>query len=228
MEPCMEGLVDYVRRQVKCPECRAEHRIPYNGVQGFPSNVTLQRFLEAHIEITGEAPDPFTGQIMERCGVCNEKNYLTICAHCEKKICADCKAAHSDILKREIGRINNQTNSDSVKEEIDNIDKRLQKAIRDRCESLRNEVISYYNTELRNLTLLKEGLEQEISNVDANSELVDKHMDDQTPWDDNELMDTKDIFLKTMEFIRSFDYDAGDYNRRARFLVPDDLNKSCL
>ena len=29
MEPCMDGLVDYVRRQVKCPECRAEHRIPY-------------------------------------------------------------------------------------------------------------------------------------------------------------------------------------------------------
>lgn len=25
----MDGLVDYVRRQVKCPECRAEHRIPY-------------------------------------------------------------------------------------------------------------------------------------------------------------------------------------------------------
>uniref|UniRef100_A0A1B0AGZ7 RING-type domain-containing protein n=1 Tax=Glossina pallidipes TaxID=7398 RepID=A0A1B0AGZ7_GLOPL len=39
MEPCMEGLVDYVRRQVKCPECRAEHRIPYNGVQAFPTNV---------------------------------------------------------------------------------------------------------------------------------------------------------------------------------------------
>uniref|UniRef100_A0A1A9UF93 RING-type domain-containing protein n=1 Tax=Glossina austeni TaxID=7395 RepID=A0A1A9UF93_GLOAU len=58
MEPCMEGLVDYVRRQVKCPECRAEHRIPYNGVQAFPTNVTLQRFLELHIEITGELPDP--------------------------------------------------------------------------------------------------------------------------------------------------------------------------
>lgn len=49
-------------QQVKCPECRAEHRIPYNGVQGFPSNVTLQRFLEAHIEITGETPDPHTGE----------------------------------------------------------------------------------------------------------------------------------------------------------------------
>ena len=54
MEPCMEGLVDYVKRQVKCPECRAEHRIPYNGIQGFPSNYTLQKFLELHAEITGK------------------------------------------------------------------------------------------------------------------------------------------------------------------------------
>lgn len=49
----MEGLVDYVKRQVKCPECRAEHRVPYNGIQGFPTNVTLQRFLELHADITG-------------------------------------------------------------------------------------------------------------------------------------------------------------------------------
>lgn len=48
--------------QVKCPECRAEHRIPYNGVQAFPTNVTLQRFLELHIEITGELPDPTSGK----------------------------------------------------------------------------------------------------------------------------------------------------------------------
>ena len=54
MEPCMEGLVDYVKRQVKCPECRAEHRIPYNGIQGFPTNFTLQKFLELHAEITGK------------------------------------------------------------------------------------------------------------------------------------------------------------------------------
>lgn len=62
MEPCMEGLVDYVRRQVKCPECRAEHRIPYQGVQAFPTNVTLQRFLELRMEITGEPPDPTSGK----------------------------------------------------------------------------------------------------------------------------------------------------------------------
>jgi tripartite motif-containing protein 71 len=53
LDPCMEGLVDYVKRQVKCPECRAEHRIPYNGIQGFPTNYTLTKFLELHAEITG-------------------------------------------------------------------------------------------------------------------------------------------------------------------------------
>jgi len=94
--------------QVKCPECRAEHRIPYQGVQGFPTNVTLQRFLELHIEITGELPDPTSGQVMERCNVCSEKSYCSICVHCEKKICSDCKGAHMDILRREIARINNQ------------------------------------------------------------------------------------------------------------------------
>ena len=54
MDPCMEGLVDYVKRQVKCPECRAEHRVPYNGIQGFPTNVTLQKFLDLHADITGD------------------------------------------------------------------------------------------------------------------------------------------------------------------------------
>lgn len=130
----MDGLVDYVRRQVseltiksmlamlnknkqnkmngqvKCPECRAEHRIPYQGVQGYPTNVTLQRFLELHIEITGELPDPTSGQIMERCNVCSEKSYCSMCVHCDKKICGDCKGAHMDILRREISRINNQVN----------------------------------------------------------------------------------------------------------------------
>ena len=82
----------------------------------------------------------------------------------------------------------------------------------------------YYNMEHRNVNRLKEGLEQEISNAESNCELAEKHMDDQTEWDDCELMDAKEVFLKTMDFIRSFDYDTGDY-RKARFNFPDDLNK---
>jgi len=50
------------------------------------------------------------GQTMERCNVCSEKAYCALCAHCDKKICPDCKSAHMDILRREITRINSQVN----------------------------------------------------------------------------------------------------------------------
>lgn len=46
--------------------------------------------------------------IMERCQICSEKQYCTNCAHCDKKVCPDCKEAHIDVLKREIQRIGNQ------------------------------------------------------------------------------------------------------------------------
>ncbi|XP_030387932.1 RING finger protein nhl-1 isoform X6 [Scaptodrosophila lebanonensis] len=248
MEPCMEGLVDYVRRQVKCPECRAEHRIPYNGVQAFPTNVTLQRFLELHIEITGELPDPTSGQIMERCGVCSEKAYLSHCAHCEKKICDDCKSAHMDILRREITRFNSQirrslhrlqdslaiiekntlslqTNAISVTEEIDEIYRRITKAIKDRSDQLKGEIDRYLAVELRNLTTLKENLDLEINNITSNCDIVDKYMNETVEWDDCELMDTKEIFLKTVEFLRHFEYENADYSRRVRFMVSIDPNQ---
>ncbi|PZC79353.1 hypothetical protein B5X24_HaOG216434 [Helicoverpa armigera] len=248
MEPCMDGLVDYVRRQVKCPECRAEHRIPYQGVQGFPTNVTLQRFLELHANIAGELPDPTAGQVMERCNVCSEKAYCAPCAHCDKKVCEDCKSAHMEVLRREIARINNQirrglnrlqdilgvvernttnlqTNCGAVAGEVDEIHKRLAKALKDRTDFLRNEVDRYLATELRNLTNLKDNLELELSNIQSNCDLADKYMNDDVEWEDTELVDTKEIFLKTVEFLRNFDYEAGDYNRRVRFIMTHDPNQ---
>ncbi|EFN60779.1 RING finger protein nhl-1 [Camponotus floridanus] len=251
MEPCMDGLVDYVRRQVKCPECRAEHRIPYQGVQAFPTNVTLQRFLELHIEITGELPDPTSGQTMERCGVCSEKSYCSLCVHCEKKCCPECKDAHMDILRREIARINSQvrrgihrlqdalalvekntlglqTNCASVAEEVDEIYRRLSKALKDRTEHLRNEVDRYLGTELRGLIQLKENLELEIANIQSNCDLAEAHINENVPWDDAELLDTKELFLRTVEFIRNFEYEAGDYSRRVRFVMAHDPNQLVL
>lgn len=244
----MDGLVDYVRRQVKCPECRAEHRIPYQGVQGFPTNVTLQRFLELHANIAGELPDPTAGQVMERCNVCSEKAYCAPCAHCDKKVCEDCKSAHMEVLRREIARINNQirrglnrlqdilgvverntinlqTNCGAVAGEVDEIHKRLAKALKDRTDFLRNEVDRYLATELRNLTNLKDNLELELSNIQSNCDLADKYMNDDVEWEDTELVDTKEIFLKTVEFLRNFDYEAGDYNRRVRFIMTHDPNQ---
>ncbi|XP_013144126.1 PREDICTED: RING finger protein nhl-1 isoform X2 [Papilio polytes] len=251
MEPCMDGLVDYVRRQVKCPECRAEHRIPYQGVQGFPTNVTLQRFLELHANIAGELPDPTAGQVMERCNVCSEKAYCALCAHCDKKVCDDCKSAHMEVLRREIARINNQirrgvnrlqdilsvvernttnlqTNCGAVAGEVDEIHKRLSKALKDRTDFLRNEIDRYLATELRNLTNLKDNLELELSNIQSNCDLADKYMNDDVDWEDTELVDTKEIFLKTVEFLRNFDYEAGDYNRRVRFIMTHDPNQLVL
>ncbi|KAJ8954719.1 hypothetical protein NQ318_011412 [Aromia moschata] len=252
MEPCLEGLVDYVRRQVKCPECRAEHRIPYQGVQGFPTNVTLQRFLELHIEITGELPDPTSGQVMERCNVCSEKAYCSFCTHCDKKICEECKGAHMEILKREIARINNQirrgihrlqdtlslveknaqniqTNCLSVGEEVEEIYRRLNKALKDRTEYLRGELDRYLHSELRTLTTLKDNLAQEISNILSNCDLADKHMSEHTDiWDDCELMDAKEIFLKTVEFIRNFEYENSDYSRKVRLILAHDPNQLVL
>ncbi|XP_055531722.1 RING finger protein nhl-1 isoform X6 [Wyeomyia smithii] len=249
MEPCMDGLIDYVKRQVKCPECRAEHRIPYQGVQGFPTNVTLQRFLELHIEITGELPDPTSGQVMERCNVCSEKAYCTQCVHCEKKICADCKSAHMDILRREINRINNQirrglhrlkevlavveknaqnlqNNCGSVSEEIDEIYRRLQKALKDRTDHLRGDMDKYLSTELKNVLTMKENLELEIANIQSNSDLAEKYMNEgSVEWDDCELMDTKEIFLRTVDFIRNFDCETMDYSRKVRFIMNIDPNK---
>lgn len=185
---------------------------------------------------------------MERCNVCSEKAYLSPCAHCEKKICEECKSAHMDILRREITRINSQirrglnrlqdslaivekntlglqTNCLSVSEEVEEIYRRLAKALKDRTEFLRTEVDRYLSTELRNLTGLKENLNLEIANIQSNCDVADKYMNENVEWDDCELMDTKEIFLRTVEFLRSFECETTDYTRRVRFLMSIDPNQ---
>lgn len=185
---------------------------------------------------------------MERCNVCSEKSYCQECRHCDKKICEDCKSAHMDILRREINRINNQirrglhrlqdilavveknttsltTNCYSVSEEIDEIYRRLSKSLKDRTDYLRCEMDRYLSTEMKNLSALKENLEIEIANISSNCDLADKHMTDAVEWDDCELMDTKEIFLKTVEFIRNFECENADYSRRVRFAMAVDPNQ---
>jgi len=243
----MEGLVDYVKRQVKCPECRAEHRVPYNGIQGFPTNVTLQRFLELHADITGELPDPNADAIMSRCGVCSEKAYVNPCGHCDKKVCDTCKDAHCDIMKREISRINNQvrrgmhrieealseveknqtllkSNADQVVKEIDEINRRLTLALKERTDYLKSSVEKYVSNEMKSLKDLKDNLDLEITNITSNADLMEKNLDDGTKWDDTELMDCKDIFIKMMDWIRNYDTSNEEYTRRIRFTCHDGIN----
>ena len=106
--------------------------------------------------------------------------------------------------------------------------RRLAKALKDRSEHMKHEVERYLQNELKNLTVFKYNMEQEVGNITSNCDLVDKYVAAETVasgvWDDCELMDTKDIFLKTMEFIRSFEYEPGDYARRVRFVMSQDPN----
>lgn len=243
----MEGLVDYVKRQVKCPECRAEHRIPYNGIQGFPTNYTLQKFLELHAEITGELPDPNADAIMSRCNVCSEKAYVNTCGHCDKKVCDTCKDAHCDILKREISRVNNQikrglhriedalgqvernqtqlkSNADQVVVEIDEIHRRLTLALKERTDYLKSSVDKYVLTEMKSLKELKDNLDLEVTNISSNCDLMEKNLDDGTKWDDVELMDCKDIFIKMMDWIRNYDTSNEEYTRKIRFNSHEGVN----
>ena len=191
--------------------------------------------------------------------MCSEKNYCSVCSHCDKKVCADCKEGHLDILRREIARVNNQVrrtlprlqdalgvidknsqqlqqNCLNIIEEIDGLYIRLSKALKDRTDTMKSEIEVFMNKELRSMTGLRANLEHEISNFNSNAEFADKHMvagdapsttttNNPVSWDDNELMDTKDIFLRTMDFIRNFESEPGDYHRRVRFFVPQDPNQ---
>ena len=80
-----------------------------NYLQRFCSKSCFIKNLKDHVlDLSGELPDPNADAIMSRCNVCSEKAYVNPCAHCDKKVCDDCKEAHCDILKREIARLNNQ------------------------------------------------------------------------------------------------------------------------
>lgn len=102
---------------------------------------------------------------------------------------------------------------------------RMNKALKDRTETLRSEIDRYLAAELRSLNALKENLDLELMNIQSNCDISDKYMTDNIEWDDCELMDTKEIFLKTVEFLRNFEYETADYNRRVRFLMIEDINQ---
>lgn len=245
-EPCLEGLVDYVRKQIKCPECRAEHRIPYNGVQSFPNNVTLARFLDLHRGITGEEPEPLPSQ-MDRCGVCSEKAFCEKCAHCDKKVCEECKEAHLDILRREISRINTQVrrgltkltehlqqtsrssekmniNYRSIKEEITESVRRIIKDLKDKETKLLRELDEYVQTEAKNGEKMKEDLDQELVNISSNCELAESHINENEEWTVEELVEYKEIFVKTLDFLRNLDPDASDFARKIKFQFKTDMD----
>merc|ERR1711878_106328 len=117
-----------------------------------------------------------------------------------------------------------QTNADTVVKEIDEINRRLTLALKERTDYLKSSVEKYIITETKDLKELKMNLDLEITNIQSNTDLMEKNLDDGTKWDDNELMDCKDIFLKMMDWIRNYDTSSEEYTRKIRFTSHDGVN----
>ena len=117
-----------------------------------------------------------------------------------------------------------KTNADTVIGEIDEINRRLTLALKDRTDNLKSMVEKYVSTEMKSLKDLKDNLDLEITNITSNADLMEKNLDDGTTWDDVELMDCKDIFIKMMDWIRNYDTSNEEYNRKIRFTCHDTVN----
>ncbi|XP_042897019.1 RING finger protein nhl-1 [Parasteatoda tepidariorum] len=253
-EPCLSRCVDKANKhQIKCPECSAEHRMPLQGgVQGFPNNVTLVRFLELRQQVSGREPE--LPASMQKCNTCKEKGQLVLCAHCNRKVCKECKTAHVNILRKEIALINGQVreglqqlcnalsctkeneeklqkNYSQVKDEIEEVVRRYNRDLLDTESKLKHHLDIYLKNELRSMRRLEHDLEIELNNVNSNCDLVDKYVNNGVDWTDVELTDYKEIFQKTLEFLRAFDSDPADCVRKVKFHPrsdPDVIHKTLI
>ncbi|XP_054714408.1 RING finger protein nhl-1-like [Uloborus diversus] len=251
-EPCLERLAGS-RQNIKCPECSAEHRVPGQGVQGFPNNVTLGRFLELRQQVSGHEPE--LPASMQRCNACGEKGRLEYCAHCKRKICPECRKAHVNILRKEVALINAQCreglgqlcralhdaednaeklqkNYVQVRDEIEEVVRRYTHDLLGAESRLKQRLDAYLQAELKSMRRLEHDLQIELGNVHSNCDLVEKFVNNGVDWTDAELTDYKEIFQKTLDFLRAFDSDpTSDCVRKVRFRPredPDLLHKTLL
>ena len=50
---CIKLLVDNVKLELKCPECREIHNLPPSGIEGFRNNYSLLGMLDLRSEMSG-------------------------------------------------------------------------------------------------------------------------------------------------------------------------------
>ncbi|GAU99879.1 hypothetical protein RvY_10817 [Ramazzottius varieornatus] len=242
---CLEGLFDWVKNQIKCPECRTEHRC--SNPDNFPTNLTMVRFMEVHIEAMGGdpadamAPPPS----LQRCTVCGDNAELSKCSHCDRKVCTDCRDGHMEIMKRELGRLINQVkrgvsrleesagwierneaqltqNCSVVREEIQDVVRRYLKQIKDREDLLLNQVNTFLQAETKSMQHMQDNIDEEIKTLNTAVEEAQKLLDPEsnTSIDDvmGELSTFKEQFSKSVDFLKSFTPDAQDFTKSLKFV----------
>lgn len=101
LAPCLVNLVERQTRTIKCPECRVLHHIPPSGVDAFPNNITIMRFLDLDLSNIERLNETISN---ENCaGQCGQKhaNFFK-CLDCDKSFCPNCKQSHIVQLRNEI------------------------------------------------------------------------------------------------------------------------------
>ncbi|XP_064648330.1 RING finger protein nhl-1-like [Lineus longissimus] len=172
--PCLQGLIlSSNNRFIKCPECRAQHLVPREGIDGFATNITIAGFLD----LQARAPAPASATVEtdqvdsgnsasplnSGCGVCNADLELVLCHHCDKRVCDSCRQSHVRQMKLDIGRVVNQLRrkipkvsdlvgqvehgSEQVRSNVDSIKAEINNTIEKHVKELRDRQ-NVLNTEL--------------------------------------------------------------------------------
>ncbi|KAI6192675.1 RING finger protein nhl-1 [Aphelenchoides fujianensis] len=251
--PCLDSYADTFNHNLKCPECRTEHSIPYNGAKGFPTNLTLVSFLDIHLEATDENAEQMEAYIhryqMERCKVCDEKAELEVCHHCDRKTCKDCRAAHIEMLKRDLGRLLNQirrlsnrikeasegmskglctleSNAENTKNEIRDYFQRYAVELKRREEHFLSEVDLFHQNEKRLMHSVRDVLDVERTNLSDACAWVESALSGNIAVKDEELCRYKTVFVDGVEYLRNFQPDSEDlFAKKIRFSPGDDSSK---
>lgn len=118
-----------------------------------------------------------------------------------------------------------------VKDEIEEVVRRYTRDLLDTEAKLKHHLDVYLNSELRSMKRLEHDLQIEMNNVNSNCDLVDKFVNNGVDWTDAELTDYKEIFMKTLEFLRAFDSDPTDCIKKVKFHPrsdPDVIHKTII
>ncbi|XP_033761440.1 RING finger protein nhl-1-like [Pecten maximus] len=231
--PCLENLVNFLTRSIKCPECRAEHRVPYQGVSSFPNNLTIRNFLEIPTKRIRRTKPPMAAASRSGCTICTREATLSRCAHCDQVVCDACKRSHMDHVKLDVARLVSQIRrgiphmSDAVnhmeikiealrqrseggKAEITEIIEKYITELRARQRILHSEVEMFLLGEIRALRMHQENLEVEMASIasfcDTNESTLSRS---QQHIPDEEIVEAKKQCVEYMESLRL--YELGNY-----------------
>ena len=245
--PCLEGLVDRGIRMLRCPECRTEHFVPYNGVAGFPNNLTIANFLDLSAQAATSTTSGTSSAARDQpktCAVCEtaveDEGGLSRCFHCDKNVCSSCKRSHVGQMKLDIGRLVNQIRRglpkisnaigsveqkgeqlkqhvDTLKGEITSAVEKHLKDMRERQKMLHSELDTFLQSEQRSLRLHQENLEVELASISSYCDSTESLNNAESNVPEADLVNVRKQCSEYMGQLRNIENDSVPQSRVARF-----------